>query len=342
MNKRPLWLVILINCLIWVLVYLIPYALAEQRWKIHNYIIWIGAGATVNISLYYFNYFILVPRLLFTKKYIAYALLMPVIIILCTMLIDLYFYFVVSELQHWRHKPSPVFSRALWWNLYPLLTSVAAGISVRVAREWAKNERARKEMQAEQLSSELAFLKSQVNPHFLFNTLNNICSLARKKSDDTEPAIIKLSQIMRYMLTDSRQEKVGLDEEIDYLNNFIELQKLRIGEKVDIGFEIVGEVSGISIEPLLLIPFVENAFKHGVSYSESSRIHISLSSRNNELEFIVENSLPSNKNAANLEESGIGLKNVKRRLELLYPGRHELEIRDTQSAYIVKLKLHFK
>jgi LytS/YehU family sensor histidine kinase len=227
----------------------------------------------------------------------------------------------------------------MWVPLFPLLTGIAIGISIRLAKEWARNEKERRELQGEKLLSELAFLKSQINPHFLFNTLNNICSLARKKSDATEPAIIKLSQIMRYMITDSTQEKVGLEEEVDYLNNFIELQKIRLADKVDIRFVIEGDLSAIQLEPLLLIPFVENAFKHGVSYNGKSRISIELKTDSGELSFMVENSKPSVKDTLKLEQAGIGLKNVSRRLELLYPGKHQLEIRDLESLYYVMLKI---
>lgn len=144
---------------------------------------------------------------------------------------------------------------------------------------------------------------------------------------------------MRYMLTDSMQEKVGLEEEVEYLNNFIELQKIRIADKVDISFTIEDDNSFIQIEPLLLIPFVENAFKHGVSYNDKSRIAIALKTTKGELTFTVENSRPSTKDSMKLGEAGIGLKNVSRRLELLYPGRHQLEIRDTGSLYYIMLKI---
>lgn len=227
----------------------------------------------------------------------------------------------------------------MWVPLFPFLTGIAIGISIRLAKEWARNEKERRELQAEKLMSELAFLKSQINPHFLFNTLNNICSLARKKSENTESAIIKLSQIMRYMLTDSMQEKVGLEEEVEYLNNFIELQKIRVGEKVDISFTTEGDISAMQLEPLLLIPFVENAFKHGVSYNDKSRICIGLKAVSGELTFMVENSKPPIKDTLKLEQAGIGLKNVYRRLELLYPGRHQLNIRDSESLYHVMLKI---
>lgn len=338
---RPFWATILINCIIWISVFFIPFLLMEPRGGISSYLLRIGMTSALNVVLYYFNYLYLVPRYLLNRKFLYYLLILLVTLVVSCILVDLYYYFIVSVVQKWHHRPSPVFSRGMWIPLFPLLTGIAIGISIRLAKEWARNERERRELQGEKLKSELAFLKSQVNPHFLFNTLNNICALARKKSDDTEPAIIKLSQIMRYMLSDSRLDKVALEEEIEYLNNFIELQRLRIGGKVDVAFTASGDISSIQIEPLLLIPFVENAFKHGVSYNEKSRISIELKAEKKALVFTVENSIPSVRENPGLEESGIGLKNVQRRLELLYPGRHELEIRDQQSVHNIKLSIRF-
>jgi two-component system, LytTR family, sensor kinase len=340
MNEvRPFWVTFLINLVIWVSLFFIPFLLMEPRGGIPAYFLRIGATSVLTVMVYFLNYLFLVPRYFLKKKFLIYILAILLTLVISCIIVDLYYYFIVSVVQEWHHRPSPVFSRGMWVTLFPLLTGIAIGISIRIAKEWARNEKERRELQGEKLMSELAFLKSQINPHFLFNTLNNICSLARKKSDDTEPAIIKLSQIMRYMLTDSRQDKVGLEEEVEYLNNFIELQKIRTGDKVEVGFSIKGNISRIQLEPLLLIPFVENAFKHGVSYTEKSKIDIELIIDSSELIFKVENSKAPVKDGINLEESGIGLKNVRRRLELLYPGKHQLDIRDSESKYCIMLKI---
>jgi LytS/YehU family sensor histidine kinase len=180
-----------------------------------------------------------------------------------------------------------------------------------------------------------------VNPHFLFNILNNICALARKKSDDTENAVIKLSQMMRYMLTESKDEKVNLEKEVDYLQNYIELQKLRVSGKVHIDFKIDGNPGLHMIEPMLLIPFVENAFKHGVSYAEESSIGISLRINDDGINFTTENPIFRTNSSNDGSESGIGLKNVLRRLELLYPSAHEISIFDNGKEYKVDLKIRF-
>jgi LytS/YehU family sensor histidine kinase len=180
-----------------------------------------------------------------------------------------------------------------------------------------------------------------VNPHFLFNILNNICSLARKKSDETENAIIKLSQIMRYMLQDSKDEKVSLEKEVEYLQSYIELQRLRLPEAVKIDFAIDGRPEMYSIEPLLLIPFIENAFKHGVSYQDSSEITIRLVCREHSIFFTVGNHIAKRMGDGIEQGSGIGLKNVTRRLELLYPGKHQLQISDDGHQYNVELDIQF-
>jgi len=338
-TDRPFWVTVLINCVIWVFLFFIPFLLLEPRDGITTYLQRIALTSALTVLLYYFNYLYLIPKYLFTQKFLAYLLVILGVLVISCILVNLYFYYYVSVVQSWHHRPGPIIGRGMWVPLFPLLTGIAIGISIRLAKEWARNEKERRELQAEKLISELAFLKSQVNPHFLFNTLNNICSLARKKSDDTEPAIIKLSQIMRYMITDSSQDKVSLEEEVDYVNNFIELQRIRLSDKVDISFIIDGPLSSIQIEPLLLIPFVENAFKHGVSYNEKSRISIELKTQTGDLSFSVENSKPSVKDSLKLEEPGIGLKNVSRRLELLYPGKHQLQIKDLENLYSVMLKI---
>jgi two-component system, LytTR family, sensor kinase len=218
---------------------------------------------------------------------------------------------------------------------------LAFGIStfIRMTGEWFQGERNKQSLENEKLESELGFLKSQIHPHFLYNTLNNICSLARKKSDKTEDALIKLSNIMRYMMDDSKEDKVFLSKEIQYLNNYIELQRLRISDKVKVQFSITGDPQSMTIEPLLLIPFVENAFKHGVSCQEEAVISISLNIGKESLQFVVENNIFKGDNADLPAEPGIGLKNVRRRLELLYPGRNMLSISEEGITFRVDLTI---
>jgi len=287
------------------------------------------------MAFFYFNTYYLIRRLFLPGKLFHYflAILGCIVFIsgahfLFSAIIDVY---VPSEFHH-----PGVFHR-LFFPVFPSLFAFAISTSIKISNEWFRAEKEKKEMENEKLYSELAFLKSQVNPHFLFNILNNICSLARKKSDNTENAIIQLSRIMRYMLYDSKDEKVSLEKEVEYLQNYIDLQRLRISDSVTINFLIEGRVEGKMVEPMLLIPFVENAFKHGVSYLESSNIDICLKITENDLHFMVENNRIRKHEDPVQQESGIGLKNVLRRLELLYPGTHMINIEENATKYIVNL-----
>ncbi|MEI7500118.1 MAG: histidine kinase [Bacteroidota bacterium] len=335
---RPKPYTVLIHILFWVAFLLVPLLFIESAEGRERFMI-MGWFLQVLMACYfYYNYLYLIPRFLLRKQ-IGFYFLLLFLGLLAISAINIIFIYTTYDLIEHRHKFN--FWRSAISTVYPAIMAFALSTSVRITMEWFKNERQKKEMEAEKLSSELAFLKSQVNPHFLFNILNNICSLARKKSDETENAIIKLSQIMRYMLQDSKDEKVSLDKEVEYLQSYIELQRLRLSETVKIDFSIGGRTELHSIEPLLLIPFVENAFKHGVSYQENSEILIQLNSLGQTLSFTVENHIAKHKDEKIEQGSGIGLKNVIRRLELLYPGKHRLQITDNGDQYRVELEIQF-
>ncbi len=303
-----------------------------------NYLI-MGSFLTALVAIFfYYNYLFLIPRYFLKKKMIVYFLLLLAgLIVICLVnVVGVYIsYHIDKVVWYFPFK----FRSSFIYPMSSCFLAFALSSAIRITREWLRNERQRKEMQADKLASELAFLKSQVNPHFLFNTLNNICSLARKKSDHTEDAIIKLADIMRFMLEDSEHERVGLDKELEYLHGYIELQRLRLPEQVKISFNITGNPDRHSIEPLLLIPFVENAFKHGISYQEPVDIVIALEANEDDLVFRVENNIVKSHEGSTQKGSGTSLKNVIRRLELLYPGTHSLKIQDTGNRYIVELKL---
>ncbi len=211
------------------------------------------------------------------------------------------------------------------------------------SRGWVKTEQQKAALVEEKLSTELNFLKAQINPHFLFNTLNNLYSLANKSdSPELSEGISKLSNLMRYMLYESNNEKVPLNSEIEYIQSFIEIQKLRLAEEDDfiIQFNIEGETDHILIAPMLMIPFVENAFKHGINFKDSSIIKIELKISYNQLIFSVFNSNYKVDNELEKGKSGIGLENMKRRLELLYPNGHALEIKEEDEVHGAILKLN--
>lgn len=190
------------------------------------------------------------------------------------------------------------------------------------------------------LQTELNFLRSQISPHFMFNILNNLVALARKKSDELEPAIVNLSQLMRYMLYESDDNKVQLSKEIEYLKSYIKLQMLRFGKEVKVHLNISGASDLYTIEPMLLIPFVENAFKHGTGMIEEPLILISLNieEENRILKFNVVNAI-STLDVSKDKSSGIGLSNVQRRLAILYPGKHSLNISNQNNSFTTELTI---
>jgi hypothetical protein len=210
---------------------------------------------------------------------------------------------------------------------------------IKIAQEWFKSEQQREALKVENLNAELKFLKSQINPHFLFNCLNTIYSLAHKHSAQTEHAIVKLSTIMRYMIYESNEDKVQLQQELQYLEDYIDIQRLRMPDDIVVDYAVQGTPIGLRIEPMLLVPFVENAFKHGISYAEPSFIAIAVAIEKNQVRLVVENSLFRQRVA---EKGGIGLQNVRKRLELLYTEDHELEITEAENQFIVDLKIVLK
>jgi two-component system LytT family sensor kinase len=287
------------------------------------------------VVLFYTNTQLLIPKILSKNKIGLYILSVFVVIaiylLVCSLseIVQQYIFDLPRFHRYFFHFPRAFFAALFIFGL---------STSYKMTIEWLRSERQKKELETEKLSSELAFLKSQINPHFLFNTLNNVYSLAFKKSDDTPEAILKLSKLMRYMLYESNEKQVFLSKEIDYLHNFIDLQKLRLSEKVEINFIVEGDVEGRLIEPMLLIPFVENAFKHGISYVDYPAISIHLKLNESDLVFKVENTI-SNTYSPEMTDSGIGLANVKRRLNLLYPDKHKLHIKDSINEYKVLLKI---
>jgi len=208
---------------------------------------------------------------------------------------------------------------------------------IQVTQRWQRAEKRSKESDLEKLNAELAYLKLQINPHFLFNTLNNIYSLASVQSTQTPAAIIKLSEIMRYVIYDAQADFVPLDKETEYIKNYIELQKMRSNDKLDLNFETRGDLSAHQIAPLLLLSFIENAFKYGVSNHERSNINININVNNATLKMVVINTIfnrPDHNHVNN-----IGIPNSRRRLELLYPGKHVLNVNRDEHTFTVDLKV---
>lgn len=236
------------------------------------------------------------------------------------------------------HRP-PHKSNRIWYfpGSYAIFILVfTVGTCIVLMQEWLKIEQKKDEIEHEKINTELSFLKSQVNPHFFFNTLNNIYSLAVVGSEQTAPSIMKLSSIMRYILTETQSNQVPLQNEIDFITNFIDLQSVRLTNKVKVNFKAEGDIEAAQIAPLIFIPFIENAFKYGISTKEETTIDIQLVSTNTKLSFSVRNTIVKTIKG---DTTGIGINNVKRRLELLYPDKHNLQVEEINNQFIVHLDI---
>jgi sensor histidine kinase YesM len=225
-------------------------------------------------------------------------------------------------------------------GFFPLIMISGIASTYGLLLEFFERESKIEDLRNEQMRSELSFLRSQISPHFIFNILNSIVYLIRTKADKkAEEVTIRLSSLMRYMLYDSDQSMVPLDREVEYVQNYIDLQRMRFEDDVQINFHVIGTVDGSMIEPMLLIPFVENAFKHGVGFVRDPFIQVNLSFEKGVLDFQVENKIGKLLEDQKDESSGIGLKNVSRRLELLYPNKHQIEIKQNEALFKVHLNM---
>ncbi len=284
----------------------------------------------------YFNYFYLLPQFQKHKNPWRYAwqFLIPFIVIITSRII-LQRYLI----DGYTHKVGYFYSSVFVVQAISITLFIVIFVGMlRFASDWFELEAKKKELANEKLLAELNFLKAQINPHFLFNTLNNLYYLAFSKSDNATVVIDKLSQMMRYMIYDSNHPTVSLSKEIDYMNNYISLERLRLNDEVAIHFDVKGPVEKMKIVPLILITFLENAFKHGLGNQQGAYVKAALIVAGNTCIYTVENShVPATND--NTEKSGIGLQNVKRRLALSYPDKYELLIEDSESKYFVELKL---
>ena len=290
----------------------------------------------INISVFYLNFLLFIPRFLDKKKYKLYAISI-VSTIIAFGLVKYGFGLMFKSIILMRLKGHEIpFSKYFINTIFITTIFLFLSTVLKFTIDWFLNGRIQRDLENQRLTAELSFLKSQINPHFLFNSLNSIYSLAYQKSDTTPEAILKLSEIMRYMLYECNDNKVELTKELQYLQNYIDLQKIRFGNKAFIDFEVRGEVTNQHIVPLLLISFIENAFKHGIANDAASPIKLKINLEDGHLYFFIQNK----KHTHNRDSSGgIGLNNVRRRLDLLYPGKYNLEIRDEADTYTCQLSL---
>ncbi len=284
----------------------------------------------------YFNILYLIPNYLSQKKFGTYFALLFISVFIIT---PLQIFFLVLKSESFPEYQKYILDNQLIIYLGTFIF-IGATTIMKIVSDWVRHQRERKELETQTMQSELRFLKSQINPHFLFNTLNNLYALTLKKSDKAPEIVIKLSEMMRYMLYECNEKRVPLYKEINYLKNYMDLERLRQAKNVDIAFEVAGPVSNQQIAPLLFIPFIENSFKHGLSnHLDQGFVNISLSVEPERIHLYIENSKPSLPNQFHKRSGGIGLVNVRRRLDLLYPERYELDIEDSPTIYGVNLEI---
>jgi two-component system, LytTR family, sensor kinase len=334
---RKRWVMMVGHALFWALLFFLPFLFRPSEGHqnnpqgkaffhlyVYNVVNW--------MLLFYWNAYVLIPRFVNGKKYRLYLLAVTFSILASLVLSWLGQKFYIPP------QVNPGF-KGVFFNVFPCLFMVATGTALRMVQERIEQERQAKERETENLKTELSFLRSQISPHFMFNVLNNMVALARKKSDDLEPSLIRLSSLLRYMLYEANADKVPLEKEIEYLQSYIDLQKQRFGNSVKISFE--QDVQGsYMIEPMLLIPFVENAFKHGAILVPDAFISIQLRVVKGVLYFSVENRYNVEKEEVKDKVSGIGINNVSRRLELLYHGRHQLKTAPDGDRFVTLLTLN--
>jgi hypothetical protein len=312
------------------------------------------------ISIFYLNTWVLLPRLYQKKKFFLYAVTLFAILVAIWFLKP--FDRLISSrnipgmMMEPRPTPPPAHSRKLppdkpprppdesrqaphvdVVSIFIYIVIIAISMALYARQRLRLTEQRALQAEADKANAELSFLKAQINPHFLFNTLNNIYSLATAKSEHTAESIMKLSNIMRYVTDDVMEEYVPLENEVAFISDYIDLQQLRLGDRMQVDFLVAGKITGKKIAPLILMTFVENVFKYGVSSHEPAPINIQITAEDDKIIFLCTNRLYETKRQA--ESTGIGIANTRKRLEHLYPDKHELLINSGNSMYTVQLTL---
>lgn len=296
-----------------------------------------------DLPLFYYYYLRAIPRLLVGKKVWRFILITVIVALAYPVarygLDNLFVSIYSDQVTPLTNIAVGDFNIVFGIRLLAALFVVAmAGIG-KFTFDWFENQRIRRELENQNLTSELAFLKSQINPHFLFNTLNNIHTLAYKKSDGAPEAIMKLSDLMRYMIYESDVDFVPLEREVQHLKSFIALQELRFKSLEIVSFTFKGDLSQRQIAPLILLPFVENAFKHGFDLNKKGTIQIKLAVGTKLIFEVINPTSPSDMSVNKDQVGGIGLENIKRRLDLIYKGKHTLLVDESSDSFRVLLTI---
>lgn len=298
------------------------------------------------VGCYYFIKEHLIPKFLYKKKNLLFILLLLLLmIVFANVMVFLQLgWYELTKLFEWEdlHDTKVLFNP--YYQLYDIYIIIFAGcisaISFKLMIDQLMSQNQYAQLQKEKAQTELSFLKAQINPHFLFNSINSIFASIDKNNLEARETVLKFSDMLRYQLYECNTDKISFEKELSYLNNYVELQRLRKEENLSIIIETKGEMNGFEIAPLLLIPFVENAFKYASNHDDAENIlKIVLTKGSNFFKFYCMNSKDKYVSRNIIEQGGIGIKNVKRRLELLYPDKHELEITDGEKTFEINLKI---
>jgi sensor histidine kinase YesM len=286
----------------------------------------------------YITNLVLIPRLLYKKHYLLFAACFIILVFASSVIkMNILGWILNSPAEYFNFSGN--LKTRIYDNIIPHFFLVMAGAAVKLMLDYGKLQQRMAESARDKAEAELNFLKSQINPHFLFNSLNSVYFLIDKNNNEARSALHKFSEMLRYQLYEMNGDTIPVEKEISYLQDYVDLQKLRKDDHYEVSFNSSASVKGFRIPPLLLVPFVENAFKH-ISHLKDrpNFIWIDLDRKNDELSFSIENSKEA-VDRTNEQPGGIGLANVKRRLELLYPGMHNLVISDTDRSFKVDLSI---
>jgi len=293
----------------------------------------------VRMIFTYFTLYYLLTRFLLTGRYLAFFtgfLLASIVACIAQRYIAFNYvyplYYPEALTDPFLYPPKVI---KMFVGIYPF---AFLAVAIKLLKYWYANKQAQQILTREKLQAELKFLKTQIHPHFLFNTLNNLYALTLKKSDLAPAMVLKLSELINYMLYECTSDEVLLAKEIKFIRNYIDIEKMRYGDRLDVDIRVTGEIGDRKIAPLVILPFVENCFKHGASEDlQQSWVKITIDIGDDHLITKVENSKSSDNGRSGNE--GIGIQNVKRRLDLLYPGKHELKIIDGEETFLVILTI---
>lgn len=312
-----------------------PEITAQNNFYLQPFFLRLLSESMLLLGFFLLNYFIFTSKLYFQKKYFFYLIVLVICFYMTYKLPEMLFKIErlpkADDIQQISVRKSPrTFMR---WSSRVLMFSCMVLISL-----FLRQNKKYQEIKEEKQLSEIAYLRAQINPHFLFNTLNNIYALTLQKSDFASDAVMKLSKMMRFVVSESSKDLVPLQQDLEYIKNYIQLQQLRLVHKDSVEFIVDGPTNGFKISPLLLINFIENAFKYGVMDVVDTPIKIYITMVENQLELYVENE-KENVQFDEKDKSEVGMKNTRKRLEYMYANRHELHINEEENLYIVNLKL---